>query len=83
MSATIHGLFVEFGPAELLDVALIGPLAMGVASYYLGPGIGILLGKLASDVVFMATRSSLAECGKGELARSQKSTQFETRRPGT
>ena len=52
VSATIHGLFVEFGPAELLDMALIGPLAMGVASYYLGPGIGILLGKLASDVVF-------------------------------
>ena len=25
---------------------------MGIASYYLGPGIGILLGKLASDVVF-------------------------------
>ena len=52
LSATIHGLLVEFGPAELLDVALIGPLAMGVASYYLGPGIGILLGKLASDIVF-------------------------------
>jgi hypothetical protein len=52
LSATIHGLFVEFGPAELLDVALIGPLAIGVASYYLGPAFGILLGKLASDVVF-------------------------------
>jgi hypothetical protein len=52
VSATIHGLFVEFGPAELLDVALIGPLAMGIASHYLGPGIGILLGKLTSDVVF-------------------------------
>jgi hypothetical protein len=52
LSATIHGLFVEFGPAELLDVALIGPLAMGVASYYLGPGIGILVGKLVSDVSF-------------------------------
>ena len=52
VSATIHGLFLEFGPAELLDMALIGPLAMGIASYYLGPGIGILLGKIASDVVF-------------------------------
>ncbi len=52
LSATIHGLFVEFGPAELLDVALIGPLAIGFASYYLGPAFGILLGKLASDVVF-------------------------------
>ena len=52
LSATIHGLFVEFGPAELLDVALIGPLAIGVASYHVGPAFGILLGKLASDVVF-------------------------------
>ena len=43
---------MEFGPAELLDTGLIGPLAMGTASYYLGPGIGILVGKLASDFTF-------------------------------
>ncbi|HEY5743503.1 MAG TPA: cyclic nucleotide-binding domain-containing protein, partial [Terrimicrobiaceae bacterium] len=52
VSATIHGLFLEFGPAELLDVAVIGPLAMGIASYYFGPALGILLGKLVSDVAF-------------------------------
>ena len=52
MQRTIRGLFMEFGPAELLDTGLIGPLAMGTASYYLGPGIGILVGKLASDLTF-------------------------------
>jgi hypothetical protein len=52
MSATIRGLFLEFGPAELLDTALVGPLAMGIASYYLGPWLGILVGKLASDAAF-------------------------------
>ena len=52
MRCTIRGLFIEFGPAELLDAGLIGPLAMGTASHYLGPGIGILVGKLASDLTF-------------------------------
>ena len=52
MRATIRGLFVELGLAELLDTGLIGPLAMGIASYDLGPGIGILVGKLASDITF-------------------------------
>ena len=52
MRSTARGLFMEFGPAELLDTGLIGPLAMGTASYYLGPAIGILVGKLASDLTF-------------------------------
>jgi CRP-like cAMP-binding protein len=73
LSATIHGLFLEFGPAELLDVALIGPLAMGIASYYLGPGIGILLGKLASDVMFYGFAIFASETRKRRARAELKS----------
>jgi hypothetical protein len=64
MCATIRGLFMELGPAELLDTGLIGPLAMGTASFYLGPGIGILVGKLTSDVVFYGSAIFLSEVRK-------------------
>ena len=60
MRATIRGLFMELGPAELLDTGVVGPLAMGAASYYLGPGIGILVGKLASDITFYG--SAILSC---------------------
>ena len=72
ISATIRGLFLEFGPAELLDTGLIGPLAMGTASYYLGPWIGILVGKLASDTLFMDMPSLRARCAKSGFARRPK-----------
>jgi FHA domain len=49
---TWRGLFLEFGPAELLDTGLIRPLAMGVCTRLLGWGPGILLGKLMADVAF-------------------------------
>ena len=78
LSATINGLFVEFGPAELLDVALIGPLAMGIASYYLGPGIGILLGKVASDIVFYGFAIFLSEIRK-KGARAQIRSRLSSR----
>jgi len=44
-------LVTEFGPAELLDSAVIRPLAMGVALRFLGAA-GIVAGKLAADVTF-------------------------------
>ena len=77
MHRTIRGLFMEFGPAELLDTGLIGPLAMGTASYYLGPGIGILVGKLASDLAFSCWLSPKApspcsrppSCAKSRLRK--------------
>jgi hypothetical protein len=80
IGATIRGLFVEFGPAELLDVALIGPLAMGIASYYLGPGIGILLGKLASDVAFYGFAIFASETRK-RRARTRVRTRLSSRLP--
>ena len=63
--------------AELLDTGLIGPLAMGTASYYLGPGIGILVGKLASDLAFSCWLSPKApspcsrppSCAKSRLRK--------------
>jgi hypothetical protein len=50
---TVRDLLIEFGPAELVDTVLVRPLFM-----YLMPSLldnftaGILLGKLAADVVF-------------------------------
>ena len=46
------GLLVEFGPAELLDSFLIRPLCMGIGTRYLGRAIGVIIGKLASDITF-------------------------------
>ena len=52
-SRTVRDLLIEFGPAELVDTVLVRPLFM-----YLMPSLldnftaGILLGKLAADVVF-------------------------------
>ena len=49
---TIARLLAEFGPAELLDSLLIRPLAMGLATRWLGRTIGVLAGKIAADVTF-------------------------------
>jgi hypothetical protein len=84
MSATIRGLFLEFGPAELLDTALIGPLAMGTASYYLGPWIGILVGKLASDLAFYGYAIFASEMRKKWArveAKNQISAKFANEEP--
>ena len=52
MARTWRGLFIEFGPSELLDAALVRPLAMGVGTRVLGWGWGILAGKIAADLLF-------------------------------
>jgi hypothetical protein len=52
-SRTVRDLLIEFGPAELVDSLLVRPLFM-----YLMPSLlhnftaGILVGKLAADVIF-------------------------------
>ena len=44
---------VEFGPAEIVDTALIRPAAMFLASLATGNVIiGVLIGKVAADIVF-------------------------------
>lgn len=52
MAATWRGLFLEFGPAELLDTGLIRPLAMGLCTRLFGLGFGIVAGKLVADLTF-------------------------------
>lgn len=45
-------ILLEFGPAELLDSLVFRPLFMGIGIHYMGPGLGIVAGKLMSDVFF-------------------------------
>ena len=52
MAGAWRGLFLEFGPAELLDTGVIRPLAMGLATRSFGLGLGIVAGKLMADVAF-------------------------------
>lgn len=49
---TTRKIFLEFGIAELLDAGLLRPLLMGIGTQLLGRELGILVGKLLSDVVF-------------------------------
>jgi hypothetical protein len=44
----------EFGTAEILDFFLLRPGATFVAVALLGQGIGVLVGKVAADLVFYA-----------------------------
>jgi hypothetical protein len=50
---SVRALVVEFGPAEVLDSALVRPACMALATAALGP-LGVLAGKLAADLVFYA-----------------------------
>jgi FHA domain-containing protein len=47
-----RNLFMEFGPAELVDAGITRPLCIRVAVGWLGSSLGVLTGKLAADVVF-------------------------------
>jgi len=49
----LRGLLIEFGGAESADTLLVRPLAMYLASALVGHTVlGVVLGKLAADVVF-------------------------------
>jgi hypothetical protein len=50
--AVTGDLMIEFGPAEVFDSALVRPLMIGIGTRWLGPGIGVVVGKLAADVLF-------------------------------
>ena len=49
---TIKNIFLEFGFSEILDMAIIRPLTMGLGARYIGNGIGIFVGKIVADVIF-------------------------------
>lgn len=42
----------EFGPAEILDSLVLRPLSLFVGVETMGPMVGLLVGKLAGDVLF-------------------------------
>lgn len=47
-----RNLFLEFGPAEVLDSFATRPLFMGLGLHFLGQGWGLIAGKLAADFIF-------------------------------
>jgi hypothetical protein len=49
---TARNLFLEFGAGETLDSTVLRPLAMGLGVRFIGPGLGIIAGKLAADLTF-------------------------------
>jgi hypothetical protein len=52
MGRLLAGWGMEFGPSGLLDTLLIRPACMGLGIRLLGPVRGLVLGKLAADVLF-------------------------------
>ena len=46
------GLLVEFGPAGLLDTLVTRPFMMAIGTRALGFPWGVVVGKLAADVLF-------------------------------
>lgn len=58
-------LLLEFGPAELLDTLVVRPLAMYLAATMVGNMLlGIVIGKVAADVVFYAVAIAGHELGR-------------------
>jgi len=51
-SRTFRNLALEFGIAELLDSAVLRPLAMGMGVRLFGRAAGIVVGKIAADFTF-------------------------------
>jgi hypothetical protein len=67
---TWRNLFVEFGPIELLDVAVLRPLCMGLGGRYLGPRLGVIAGKVLADVVFYSAPMLTTEARRRRAARA-------------
>lgn len=68
---TARNLLLEFGVAEVLDSAVLRPLAMGLGVRYFGRGIGIIAGKLAADLTFYVPVICAYEL-RGYLAHASK-----------
>jgi hypothetical protein len=49
---TARDLILEFGVAEVIDTAFVRPLAMALGMRFVGPGAGVVAGKLVADVAF-------------------------------
>jgi len=65
LAATVRGLVLEFGPAEVLDSLLVRPLAMYLATRWLGDATaGVVAGKIVADAVFYALAILVYEARK-------------------
>jgi hypothetical protein len=69
IAGTWRNLFIEFGPIELLDAAVLRPLCMGLGGRYLGPRLGVIAGKVLADVVFYSAPMLTTE---GRLRRAAR-----------
>ncbi|HIH42361.1 TPA: hypothetical protein HA246_01825 [Candidatus Woesearchaeota archaeon] len=49
---TSKNLLIEFGAAEILDIAITRPAATVASIYLLGKGAGIIIGKVIADIAF-------------------------------
>jgi hypothetical protein len=47
-----RGLALEFGPAEMLDSTIVRPACVAVATGAFGMALGVLVAKVAADLVF-------------------------------
>jgi hypothetical protein len=70
IAGTWRSLFVEFGPTELLDAAVLRPLCMGLGSRYLGPWLGVIAGKVVADVAFYGAPILTTEARRQRAARA-------------
>ena len=69
---TARDLAFEFGVAEVLDTALLRPLAMGLGMRFFGGSVGVVVGKLVADVAFYVPVISAYELRR-RLARAAAS----------
>ena len=46
------GLLAEFGPAAILDTLVVRPFTMGIGMRAFGPTRGLVVGKIAADILF-------------------------------
>ena len=75
MGRLLAGWSMEFGPSGLLDTLMTRPVCMGLGIRLLGPVRGLVLGKLAADVlfyvpvVFMYERRRRSAATRAELSR--------------
>ncbi|GIF62852.1 hypothetical protein Ais01nite_08870 [Asanoa ishikariensis] len=74
-AAVVRDMVLEFGPAELLDTLLVRPGAMYLATRALGTTTtGVVVGKLAADVVFYAVAIIGYELRRSRVAASKDLT---------
>ena len=62
-------LITEFGPAGIIDTFVTRPFAMTLGVRFLGPVLGLVVGKISADVIFYAPVICMYEWRKRRRAR--------------